>query len=335
MQHLAGGGRPLYGRFTWSQRLKPFDYSDAALMMHGRPAQDCALLYGTFGGTPRYLAAIRSQETPAETIKRTMLSPNGEVQLQLQMLIEQEQGIRDTGDYRAVLAAVAQGCTELNDIAMRAGLQSRPYVVRRILHVLGELELIYKERNFGAASKAPYRYRIADPAVRFWYTFVYANRLALETGNVDSVWRSNVAPRLTTYMGLVYERIVAQAYRRYSQTWKMPAAHEWSRWEGTVRSKRSIEIDLVAQLEDGRILSGEIKSRSAPMSVKSHYQLMHHLEDIANSGHGWAHDALSENQSAGYLYFSVSGFEANFRQLAKSDSRIHLLGLEDLYPSMG
>jgi len=32
----------------------------------------------------------------------------------------------------------------------------------------------------------------------------------------------------------------------------------WARWEGRDRNRRSIEIDVVARLDDGRLLTGEV-----------------------------------------------------------------------------
>jgi hypothetical protein len=94
------------------------------------------------------------------------------VHLQVAQVITQESGIRDPDGYRSVLAAVAGGATQLHPIAERAGVDDR--AAARILVVLEGLELVGRERNFAAPARAPYRYRIADHAVRFWYAFVDA-----------------------------------------------------------------------------------------------------------------------------------------------------------------
>jgi AAA+ ATPase superfamily predicted ATPase len=331
MEQLQHGGQPLYGRPSWSARIRSFDYRDAARMTPAFTQREAAALYGVFGGTPRYLASIAESDLETSVV-RNVLSPRGEVHLQIQNIIEQEKGIREPAEYRAVLAAIAAGRTDVNDIALAAGLGERPHVVRRALAVLEGLEIIRRERNFDAPAKARYQYGISDNAVRFWYTFVHPNRSRLETGDPVEVWAHRVAPYLNDYMGKVFEGMCRQAYDRYHARWGVPGAARWARWEGRDRNRRSIEIDLVARLDDGRILTGEIKWSSQPVGYELHTGLMRNLEDLSRSGQGWASDALSDGRSAGHMYFSAAGFTDEFRQRASEPDAVRLITLDELYP---
>lgn len=327
MERLAAGSQPLYGRFAHVTQLAPFDYYDAAAMLPGRTARDAAYLYGALGGLPRNLAAARPDESVAEALTRVMIRPSGEVHVQIANLITQEQGIRSPAEYQGVLAAVARGATQINAIAQETGLDHP--AVRRILEALDALGLVRRERNFAAAANAPWWYRIADHAVGFWYAFVDTNRSRLAwEGASDTVWAERVAPALDTYMGKVFETICAEAYRRFHADWGLAAAHDWARWEGRDRNRRSIEIDLVARLDDGGILTGEIKWSSRPVDVDIHRDLTRDLEDLGNSGQGWARSALGGQR----LYVSAAGFTDPFRQLAARDRAIHLITLTELYP---
>jgi len=331
MERLEGGDSPLYGRPNWSARIRAFDYWDTYAMVSRRPIREAALIYGIFGGTPRCLAAVDPGGELAANVIRTVLSPRGEVHLQLDRLIEQEKGIRDPGDYRAVITAVASGNTETDRIAAAAGLSNRTHVVDRALRILERLELIYRERNFGASPRTPWKNRIADNAVRFWYRFVQKNRSLLQTGDVQRVWDQRVDPFLDGYMGKVFERISEEAYVRHHRRWQLAPALEWARWEGRDRNRRQIEIDIVARLDDGRLLTGEIKWSSGPVDYDLHYQLRRDLEDLSLSGQSWAADALKPDLSAGHIYFSAGGFSDHFRRRAEEEGTILLLELDDLY----
>ena len=326
MAHLHGGGEPLYGRVTWSAQLQPFDYRDAARMAPQLGARDAAYLYGILGGMPRYLAALRPDEPLAEGIPRVMLSPHGEVHLQMLTLLEQERGIRDPSDYRAILTAIATGRTEINEIGDATGQEG--YTVRRVLGVLEGLDLVRGGRNFGAAKKAPYRYAIADNAVGYWHRFVVPNRGRLATDDPHRVWTTRVAPYVDTYMGRPFETLVRQAYARYHAAWGLPAVAEWGRWEGADRERRPVEIDVVARLEDGRLLNGEVKWSSAPFGPSLHTDLLSKLARLAVSGQGWAHEA----ERGIFLYVSAAGFAPEMAALAAADPRIRLVTLDDLYP---
>lgn len=331
MERLQGADQPLHGRFDWSHRLRPFDYFDAARMVADRDHREAAHVYGIFGGTPHYLASIDEGEPLVDVVCRAVLSPGGPVRVQIENIIEQEKGIRSPAEYRAVLAAIGRGRTEKNAIATTAGLEGRPSSVRQILERLQDLGLIIRERNFEAPPNAPLRYRIADNALRFWHRFVHPHRSALETGQVAGIWTERIEPRLSTYMGSVFEGICREAFIRLHGKWGLPAAMEWARWEGQDKERQSVEIDIIARLVDGSLLTGEVKWSSSPADASIHMRHVRRLEALAASGRGWARDALREDESTRYLYFSAAGFADDLRASARADPRIVLLDLEDLY----
>lgn len=331
MAQLREANQPLYGRFDWSHRLHPFDYFDASRMLPSWPDRRAAVAYGIFGGTPQYLDTIRTGEQLSEAVCRTMLEPSGPVRVQLENIVEQEKGIRKPAEYRAVLAAVARGRTERNEIATGAGLEDRQETVRHILTRLQDLDLVWSERNFGAPANAPLRYRISDNAVRFWYRFVDPNRSHLELGESRDVWGMRIEPDLRSYMGKIFEGICREAYVRKHGEWDLPGPSEWARWEGQDRDRRPIEVDVVARLSDASMLTGEVKWSSNPVDPSLHTNLLRDLEALAASGQAWAHSALPEVAGARYIYFSAAGFTDAFRELASANERISLLDLNDLY----
>ncbi len=146
----------------------------------------------------------------------------------------------------------------------------------------------------------------------------------------NEVWRTSVAPALDTYMGKAFEGMAHQAYTRYHEDWGLPADTAWSRWEGQDRNRRSIELDIVATVDDGRTLLGEIKWSSRPIGPDPHTRLLRDIEDLANSGHKWAHDAMRPD-GARYIYYAAAGFTDSFEALARQDSRIRLISLRDMY----
>jgi AAA+ ATPase superfamily predicted ATPase len=329
MESLLSGGQPLFGRSGWSAKIGPFDYRDAARMVTGRSNRDAALIYGIFGGTPRYLAAIAPAESLAEAVMRTMLSPRGEIYLQLEHIIEQEKGIRRAAEYNSILRAIAGGDHAVNNIANKAGLDV--IAVRAALRTLEDLEYVWKERNFDAAPNAAYQYRLADNALAFWFRFVHANRSRLQTGAVTEVWQHHVEPYLNEYMGKVLERICRQAFQRYHTDWGLPGATVWARWEGQDRNRRPIEIDAVARLDDKRILTGEIKWSSKPVGAGIHTDLIRDLQDLAASGYAWAREALMPTQSAGHFFVSAAGFSHEMEQTIATTPTLHGWTLDDLY----
>ena len=331
MEKLLHGSQPLFGRSGWKAKIGPFDYRDAARMVPDRPVREQALVYGIFGGTPRYLAAIKPGEAFADVVMRTMLSPRGEVYLQLEHVIEQEKGIRKDAAYNSILAALASGEIEVGKIVSRTGVE--PDFVRTALKTLEELGYVWRERNFDASRTTPYQYRIADNALAFWFRFVHANRSRLGTGAIREVWNHHVLPYLDAYMGKVFERMCHEAFTRYHESWGLAGAHGWARWEGQDRNRRPIEIDVVARLDDGRMLTGELKWSSKPWGPSLYTDLLRDLEDLSRSGQGWAKDALAADRSTGHIFVSAGGFAPEMTDLIASRADVIGWTLDDLYGS--
>ncbi|MBV9108413.1 MAG: ATP-binding protein, partial [Gemmatimonadetes bacterium] len=234
MEALASGGAPLYGRFSWQHKLQPFTYWHAAELAPFERLRERALLYGIFGGTPRYLSAVDPAQSLAENAASLLLSPRGEVRLLVETALDQEEGLREVPKYRAILRAVGDGCTERNEIAQRAGLPN-DHGLRLKLSTLVELGYLEERQNVDARPNQAVRYAIADAAFRFYNQFVAPHASVLERYPAGSVWESTVAPRLDGYMGLEFERIAREAYDRRAGAPDLPLVQRWGRWEGVDR----------------------------------------------------------------------------------------------------
>lgn len=329
LERLNAGGSPLYGRFAWQCHLKPFAYWHAG-QLAGFPAlRDRALAYGVFGGTPRYLAAIDHRRSLSDNVQALMLDASGEVRDLVRTALLQEQGLRDIPKYQAILRAVGEGCTTLNEIAQSAGLEvGTP--LRDKLERLGHLGYVGSSRNFETTSRDPHRFRLTDPALQFFYRFVDPWESALATQGARAVWEQHVRPHLDAHMGHVFERVAQEAYYRRQGALGLPLVREWGRWEGKDRRRLPLEIDIVARLAEGRVLTGAVKWNRAPIGVAVH---AHHLDSVrrlSESGVEWAHEA--QQQHSPLLYVAAGGFTPEFRQVATaSRETVFLWSLDELY----
>jgi len=329
MERLDAPDNPLHGRLDWKGHLYPFDYFDAAAMANFRTARDRALAYGIYGGTPRYLASINARRTLTANVIENVLSPAGAVRGQVETIVAQEHGLRDIAAYSAVLNIIGAGATDRNEIAQQTGL-TNDFSLRGRLETLIELGFITASRNFEAKSNAPFRYRVADPALRFYYGVVTRYRNELERDEPLHVWRTYIAPELDAYMGLVFESIAVQAYSRLRSDRQLPTIREWGRWEGLDRDRQQIEVDLVARRTDGKMLTGAVKWNQKPITLAVHEKHLDMLRRLGESGHAWAREALEP--SAILLYVAAGGFSPGFVEGARTGgAKVVAWSLEDLY----
>jgi AAA+ ATPase superfamily predicted ATPase len=331
LEALNEGGSPLYGRFSWQCRLRPFSYWHAGELAGYADPRERAYAYGIFGGTPRYVSAIDPSRSVADNAVSLMLNPTGEVRELVQTALLQEQGLREIQKYVAILRAVGQGRTELNEIAQGAGLDADT-ALRDKLARLMTLDYVRAGRNLGAKSKEPFRYRVADPAFRFYYEFVAPLESALATQSPRRVWDQHIAPNLDSYMGLIFEGIVEEAYYRLQDRLGLPLVREWGRWEGVDRNRQPLEIDIASLLMDGRVLTGAIKWYRAPADVRIHLQHLAMLDRLSQSGVGWAR-AASDPESP-LLYVAAGGFTDRFVDAVHATrDEVYLWSLDDTFQS--
>lgn len=329
LEALNEGGSPLYGRFAWQCRLRPFNYWYAGELAGYTAPRERAYAYGIFGGTPRYLSAIDPARSAAENAMTLMLHPAGEVRELVRTALLQEQGLREIPKYVAIMRAIGRGRTELNEIAQATGLEADT-ALRDKLDRLMELDYVHAGRNLGARSNERYRYRVADPAFRFYYDFVAPLESVLATQDPSMVWERHIGPNLDAYMGLIFEGIVEEAYYRLQGHLGLPLVREWGRWEGVDRKREPLEIDVASILMDKRVLTGAIKWCRDPIDVEVHTRHMNMLDRLSQAGVGWAHEAKKPRSPL--LYVAANGFTDRFVQAATATrDEVYLWTLEEIF----
>ena len=289
----SAGAAPLYGRFARTIRVEPFDYFDAAALVPVDSHRERAIAYGIVGGTPRYLRAFQANRSLQENVEAEVLAPGGQIRMQIETLIDQERGLRKTEEYKAILRAIGAGHTSAQEIAAYVDMAHDVTSLKRMLERLVELGYVCAERNFAARRTSPYRYRLDDPALQFHAKMVSLFRSELATYDPKEVWEREIAPaRLDTYMGGIFERIAAEGYQRHRQRLGLPMIESWARWEGTVTPQwgrgepRSLEVNIVASLPNGLMLTGAIKWGDLGLDV--HAKHLRELAVLADAGQTWA-----------------------------------------------
>ncbi len=329
---LTTGGSPLYGRLNWVHPMEPFDYFYAGEMVASYGTADRLRIYAAFGGVPRYLATVDPDRSVEENIIEHLLSPSGEVRLQLETVLAQEEGLRDVAAYQAILTAVANGGKNgrlsRREIAAALNIKNDGALRFKIDRLEDELGLLEAADTYGDTTR---RYRVVDPALRFYYGLVLPNASAIDFVGPERVWRERLVNQVfPTYMGLITERVVAQATRRWAD---MPAVMGWSTWEGTDRERINREVDLVGETLHGQIATGSVRARGRAMGATDLRAHREHLTAIAHAGQGWARAALKPK--APMLFFSMAGFTDAFQRAAAKEAEerpVLLKSARDLWP---
>lgn len=306
---------PLYGRATGIMKMTPMPYWDAIRFFPEYSDEDKALAYSILGGVPQYLATFDPERGLGDNVKRYILRRGSALYSEPEILMREE--FREPAKYSTIIRAIALGDTRLNDIATHTLIP----VTALGFYLSSLIEVGIVEREFPVTAKPAEHakgtrgiYRLADDYFSFWYTFVYPNRSALDSGDVDGVWEENMRPMLHDYASRAFERMCAAWLMRESLQGMLPfRVNRIGRWWD-----RTDEMDVVALDRTGlKAIAGECKFRSAPMDPS--------MLDLLRT-----RAAKLKPQELQLMLFSLSGFTEKLSRIASEDENVRLVELREM-----
>ena len=246
---------PLFGRAAEILKISPLGPGWISQALRIRDPARAVEAYAVWGGTPRYWELAADQPDLATAVRTLALSPLGALHEEPSRLLLDD--LRDTAQATSILSLIGQGCHRASEIAARLGKPATS--LSRPLQRLLEMDLVVRETPFGAPPRGAKRtlYRISDPFLRFWFRFVEPDRSRLEARQLAAVER-DIAARFSHHVGGVWEELARASVPHlgcFGKSWG-PAR----RWWGPGLDHRPLEVDLVAESEDGdALLIGEVK----------------------------------------------------------------------------
>lgn len=139
---------------------------------------DKALAYRIIGGTLQYLMQMDDSLSIENNIKNTHLNPTSFIFEEPNNLLKQE--VREPAFYNAVIAAIAVGCSKMNEISNK--IDEDTSVCAAYIKNLITLGIVKKESPYGERSSRKTIYSIEDNMFRFWYCFVPENTSIISRG---------------------------------------------------------------------------------------------------------------------------------------------------------
>jgi len=307
---------PLYGRRTSQLKLLPFDYLESAEMLPGFTNEEKIIFYSITGGIPEYLFRVDNQLSLQENVRDLFFDPSGRLFEEPTNLLKQELKIPET--YNAIITAVADGSSKLNEIATKVDIETSQ--CSKMLATLISLGLVRKEYPVTETNSKKSIYLLADGMFIFWYRFVLPDLSRITAGLGETVCEEVFEEQLANHTGHAFEECVKQYMWRVLKKKESPISFKKiGRWWGSnPKERREEEIDFIAFSGDKAIF-GECKWRGAQIG-----------EDVLNEL--VRKSALfPQFKSSHYMLFSKSGFKTSLRDKAEKQDNILLVGLDELF----
>jgi uncharacterized protein len=250
---------PLYGRSDEIVRVKPMSISNLQEFL-SLSAVKAIEEYGVWGGVPRYWEIRARAGSFEEAVKKNVLDQHGLFYEEPERLFADE--MRTSVQAFSLLSLIGSGAHRMSEIAGR--MQKPATHISGLLSFLTKQGYIKRDIPFGESPKTSKKslYRIEDPFMNFYFTFLLPNKSRLEYDMVDQVWLE-IRERYDQYISFVWEDLCRKTIPQFIIAKKTfnPA----SRWWGAGKDKKPLEVDIVASSTDNSsLLIGEVKWTERP-----------------------------------------------------------------------
>ncbi len=245
---------PMFGRCNEIIRLRPMGIHAFRDALEVSPVE-AVKEYSVWGGIPRYWELREQTSSFREAVLHHALAPAGALYDEPYRLFMDDS--RDAVQMSTLITLVASGANRLSEIAARSGKPATH--LSRPLQKLIDLGYLKRETPFGLSPRNTKKsvYRIADPFMRFFFTFVLPSKSALELGHAEMIYREVVSPGLSHYTSGEWEQLCRNAVPSLMDG---NAYAPGQRWWGRGKDGMPMEIDLVSSSYDGKsLLIGEVK----------------------------------------------------------------------------
>lgn len=312
---VLGQESPLYGRRTGQFKIAPLDYKESAVFHPDLSTEDNALIYGITGGVPHYINKLGVKECVDEALLDNFFDRSSYLYEEPANLLKQE--LREPAIYNAIITAIAQGASRINDIALKTGQENS--VVSKYLGTLIDLGIVKKETPVTEKIGKKTIYELADNFFRFWYRFVPANMSAIDSGRIQKSYANTIKKNLPDYMGLTFEHM-CRDYLLYYEKDLPIELNQVGQWWGTDnKNKKQVQIDIVGTpVEGDEYIIGSCKYRNEKIGLDE-LELIREYAQVFGKGKKYY-----------YYIFSKGGFTEGLIQ-AQNRREVKLIGLDDLY----
>lgn len=148
-------------------------------------------------------------------------------------LLKQE--LREPAIYNAIIKAIAEGASRLNEIITKVNEWSA--ACTKYLHTLIELGIVKKETPITEKPGKKTIYLLEDSFFRFWYRFIPSNISAIDSGRIKRIYPQAVKQYFSDYMGLIFEKMCQDYLLYYAENLPIELSGTGQWWGTDAREK--------------------------------------------------------------------------------------------------
>lgn len=248
--------KALYGRIDSELKIDFLSTRESCLFFSKNKSDNEIIKYlMTLGGVPKYLADLKSSQSYEENICNIFFSNTSSYINEFEKVFYSQ--FSEHNVYEKIVSFLASGPQKMEDISKHIKMKSGGGL-KSYLENLEKAQFIksYFSNPNNIKSKIIH-YRLTDPFLRFYFTFVYPNRnLILDSRNPLQTTKNLLSKKLDSYLGIAFENYCLINSMEIAEM--LGIADKVTSY-GPLNIKKKAQIDLLFFRNDQTINMVEIK----------------------------------------------------------------------------
>lgn len=296
MKDLLGEGNALYGRFTSVICLKELDYRTASGFYPNKSPYDKAAMYAVFGGSPFVNELLDPTKSLEENIISTVLNPSNAIFHYADNLLISD--LSGGSNAERIFFSIANGKKKYSEIESKLSMEGNGLLSKQ-LKILLNMELISKVAPINKPNdNKKIRYEMTDNLLRFFFTYVYNNKSALQVLGAKAFYEEYIKDSIITFISHRFEEICRSYFSLQVQSGKLKGIlNIGTYYYDDSKAKKNGEFDVVLERKDAFDIY-EAKYLISPMTDKQIEEEINQVRDIPKLNVG----------KIGFI--SINGFES-------------------------
>ena len=268
--------------------------------------------YGIIGGVAEYVDRWNGKKTVKTNVCEHILSPAGFLYKEAEGYISTE--LRELSCYNTILGSIASGNEKLNDLFEDTGYsRAKISVYMKNLAAFDVVDKVVSFETGGWDNTKKGVYRIVDPYINFWFTFVYPHLSELISRAPESFYNEFIAPYLDEYLQAYFVDVCREYLHLLNVVDQLPIKlikiGTWIGKEGT--------IDVIGQSSNRENVVGICNWADKQMRYSRYEELLESMKKA--------------RISANTIYlFSATKFDDKLVALSKENKSVVLVDMTEL-----
>ena len=293
-------------------KMENHSFLDVVRTFPSYSVAQCVSTYGIIGGVSDYLDRWNGRKSIKANVCENILSPTGYLYSAAEGYISSE--LRELSCYDTILGSIAAGNEKLNDLFEDTGYsRAKISVYMKNLAAFDVVDKVVSFETGGWDNTKKGIYRIVDPYVNFWFTFVYPHLSELISFTPEKFYDTFIEPKLDEYLQNYFVDVCREYLHLLNMVGQLPIKLSkigtWLGKEGT--------IDVIGQSDNRENVVGICNWTEKLMSYESYEKLLESMKQAR----------ITANT---IFLFSATRFDSKLIQLSKENKSIVLVDMTEL-----